>query len=390
MTFNLVTTVFTAAALQSLLAGIAFFLMKANKGPLHPRLLSGLFFLIAISFIDGAFGRSGVYVLYPSLAYIGHVLALGIPGMLYLYARAVTLEEFHLRRRDLFQASAVLFAGSISLFSYHLQPYEAKLAFWEGGYKESLLNSPLVTTVILAIVSIQIAMLVRLQMRHQAAIRQVRSNTFDQSHNFLKGFGLAYGGILVLNILHAVLEQSGYTELLPLTEILIGIWSYLMISLLILAVTLWPESRLPLSVEEAEITGFEPETGRPSLRVVNAEGESPYWNQLETTLETYIAGKKPYLDADLTLIQLARKLGVPGRELSSYINTRLGCNFSDYIADWRISEAKEVLGDDRLSVTEAIYACGFNSKSVFNTHFKKRTGMTPSQWRETATQRAAS
>lgn len=390
MTFDLVTTVFTVTALQSLLAGVAFFLMKENKGPRHARLLSGLFLLIAMSFIDGALGRSGAYLRYPSCAFIGNVLGLGIPGMLYLYARAVSLEAFQLRWRDLFQASPVLFIGGIALFSYHLQPYATKLTFWQGGGKESLLVSAPVTTAILILISVQIAMLVRLMKRHQAALRQVRSNTFDQSHNFLKGFGLAYGGIIVLNILHAVLEQSGHTELLPLTEILIGLWSYLMISVLILAVTLWPERHLPLSIEEADITGFAPDADRSTPPVVRVEEESPYWGQLDRSLATYVAGKKPFLDADLTLVQLARRLGVPGRELSSYINTRLGCNFSDYIAGWRIAEAKEMLYAEGLPVTEVIYACGFNSKSVFNTHFKKQTGMTPSQWRETATRLAAS
>lgn len=384
MTFDLVSIVFTITALQALLAGVAFFLMKANKGPRHARLLSGLFLLIAMSFIDGALGRSGVYVRYPSFAFIGNVLGLGIPGMLYLYARAVSLEDFHLRWRDLFQASPVLLVGGIALFSYHLQSYATKLAFWQKGQADNLLSSGLVTTAILILISIQIAMLVRLMTRHHAALRQVRSNTFDQSHNFLKGFGLAYAGIVVLNIIHAVLEQSGHQELLPLTEILSGVWSYLMISALILAVTLWPESHLSLSVEEAEITGFEPEAGGATTPAVSTPEESPYWNQLETSLEAYVAGNKPYLDADLSLLQLARKLGVPGRELSSYINTRLGCNFSDYIAGWRIAEAKEMLHDQGLPVTEVIYACGFNSKSVFNTHFKKQTGMTPSQWRENA------
>jgi AraC-like DNA-binding protein len=39
--------------------------------------------------------------------------------------------------------------------------------------------------------------------------------------------------------------------------------------------------------------------------------------------------------------------------------------------------------DDKLTVLEAMYEAGFNSKSSFNTAFKKETGQTPTEFRKT-------
>ena len=92
---------------------------------------------------------------------------------------------------------------------------------------------------------------------------------------------------------------------------------------------------------------------------------------------------KPYLDANLTLARLAGRLGVPARVLSQYINKSTGSHFSNYIAELRIEEFKRLCAEiqEDFSITEAMQAAGFNSKSTFISHFKKRTGMTPGEWR---------
>jgi len=51
---------------------------------------------------------------------------------------------------------------------------------------------------------------------------------------------------------------------------------------------------------------------------------------------------------------------------------------------YRIDEAKKLLSDpahNSEKIISVLYDCGFNSKSVFNTVFKKNTGLTPSEFR---------
>lgn len=92
-----------------------------------------------------------------------------------------------------------------------------------------------------------------------------------------------------------------------------------------------------------------------------------------------------YLDPDLSLKQLAQRLHVHYNYLSRIINESIGKSFNDYINSYRIREARKRLCDpvhSSRTVLEIAYDTGFYSKSVFNTAFKKFTGMTPSQYKK--------
>ncbi|MBN2246563.1 MAG: helix-turn-helix domain-containing protein [Candidatus Aminicenantes bacterium] len=94
--------------------------------------------------------------------------------------------------------------------------------------------------------------------------------------------------------------------------------------------------------------------------------------------------EKLYLDAGLTLKDLARKLRIHYNHLSRIINERFGLSYNDFINRYRIAEAQRMLGDPKnkdMNILDIIYEAGFYSKSVFNTAFKKFTGKTPSEYR---------
>ena len=54
---------------------------------------------------------------------------------------------------------------------------------------------------------------------------------------------------------------------------------------------------------------------------------------------------------------------------------------NQYLMQYRISRAMEFLNSTELSVTEVAMQCGFNDTSHFIQYFKKKTGMTPSEYR---------
>jgi AraC-like DNA-binding protein len=71
------------------------------------------------------------------------------------------------------------------------------------------------------------------------------------------------------------------------------------------------------------------------------------------------------------------------RELSELINIEFGVHFFDFVNGYRVDTAKVMLTDQpERTVLDVLYAVGFNSKSSFNTAFKKRTHMTPSAFRK--------
>ncbi|WP_143751929.1 helix-turn-helix domain-containing protein [Maribacter sp. 4U21] len=99
----------------------------------------------------------------------------------------------------------------------------------------------------------------------------------------------------------------------------------------------------------------------------------------------YMEQEKPYLDYDLTLQKLAFQIDIIDKELSILINHHIGQHFFDFVNEYRVNEAKRLLGNPdkkALTILEILYQVGFNSKSSFYTAFKKITGKTPVLYRK--------
>lgn len=88
-----------------------------------------------------------------------------------------------------------------------------------------------------------------------------------------------------------------------------------------------------------------------------------------------------YKDENLSLAKIARKAGIPARDLSSAINRATGLNVSQFVNNRRIGEACRLLGETRKSATTIMLDVGFSTKSNFNREFRRVTGMSPRQWR---------
>lgn len=94
--------------------------------------------------------------------------------------------------------------------------------------------------------------------------------------------------------------------------------------------------------------------------------------------------RKPFLDSDLSLVNLAIILNISSHQLSYVINKGFEENFYQFINSFRVKEAKKLILDPKnshLSLLGIGFEVGFNSKTVFNTTFKKITGLTPSEFK---------
>ncbi|MDR7210884.1 helix-turn-helix transcriptional regulator [Flavobacterium piscis] len=103
-----------------------------------------------------------------------------------------------------------------------------------------------------------------------------------------------------------------------------------------------------------------------------------------STLKQYMAEKEPFLDPSLTIQELANQIDIPVRDLSVLINHYMDQHFFDFVNEYRIQKAMNILKDQsksQLTVLEILYEVGFNSKSSFNTSFKKYTNLTPTAYR---------
>lgn len=74
--------------------------------------------------------------------------------------------------------------------------------------------------------------------------------------------------------------------------------------------------------------------------------------------------KKLYRDANLNLNRLARRAGIPARQISAAINRVMAKNVSQYVNEHRIAEACRLLGETGQPVIEIMFAAGFQTKST--------------------------
>lgn len=112
--------------------------------------------------------------------------------------------------------------------------------------------------------------------------------------------------------------------------------------------------------------------------------KDPISMELIERLEEAMENEQPYLNQNLSFERLAEKLDIPVKELSNAINRHYEVNFYEFINNYRMQEARRMLEDPALfdkSITDIFYDAGFNSKSVYNTLFKKKFNKTPSQFR---------
>ena len=95
--------------------------------------------------------------------------------------------------------------------------------------------------------------------------------------------------------------------------------------------------------------------------------------------------ERPYLDGELNLIKLASQMNMNPHQLSYLINNGFNENFFQFVNKYRVNRAKFLLLDEQannLSLVGIAYEAGFNSKTSFNTIFKKETLLTPSEFRK--------
>lgn len=99
----------------------------------------------------------------------------------------------------------------------------------------------------------------------------------------------------------------------------------------------------------------------------------------------YMQEEQPFLQGGYSLKQFSADIDIPSHLISWILNQHLQTNFSSLLNQHRVHHAAQLLHDssyDHFSISGIALEAGFNSVSVFNQHFKKRMGVTPSVFRK--------
>lgn len=106
-----------------------------------------------------------------------------------------------------------------------------------------------------------------------------------------------------------------------------------------------------------------------------AAGRNP---RRSTALRAAVASLRENFSRPITLESVADELAISPGRLSKLFIEELGRGFSDYLIDYRIERAKELLALPGASIKQASAACGYPDPNYFSRLFKKVTGLTPS------------
>lgn len=116
-------------------------------------------------------------------------------------------------------------------------------------------------------------------------------------------------------------------------------------------------------------------------KYTNIQIEENELKQLLDKIASTINEDKLYKNANLTLPIFAKKLNIRPQLLSQLLNHNLKKSFSQFINEYRIEEAKQLLkSQPNLKIEIIAEKCGFNSNSTFYTAFKKVTSTTPAKY----------
>jgi AraC-like DNA-binding protein len=100
-------------------------------------------------------------------------------------------------------------------------------------------------------------------------------------------------------------------------------------------------------------------------------------------LEQWMATERPYLNPEFRLLDLRQVLPLNRTYLSQLINAEYGCNFYQFVTNYRIEEAKRLMTEHpEMTMEDVAGQCGFSSARSFYRTFSREMDMTPTEWLE--------
>lgn len=290
--------------------------------------------------------------------------------LIFLYTQALTSRDFVCSKRlSLHFIPFAIYA--LYLLPFYFRSAEAKAELWTASHAHHLSWQTYGEIFVgIAHLSVYLILTIRLLNRHAQNIKDSFSALEKINLSWIRRLLLGFAGIWVFYAGMYVYNLE------PLIHV-IGLLTVGMIYYLGFKGLTQPE--IFAAEEEAPAA---PKYARTALAADKAE---VYRDRLLHLMKT----EKPFIETDLSLQKLAKKLAIPSHHLSQVINEKLQQNFFEFVSSYRIAEAKKLLADPaqrNLNIAEIGFNVGFNSLSTFNAAFKQHAHMTPSQFRKTLSQ----
>jgi AraC-like DNA-binding protein len=368
MDLSLISLLSFLITFQLLFVGI--FLITHKKGNRRNNiLLSTLFILIAWNIGNLTLQMNGVALEWEFLQYIDDGFFLLYGPIIYLYTQGVIYKDFKLSRRNLLHLIPYLLLTILLLSLGNFVP---------GTLEEIIKNDlPWQFYLISALMYTHVFVYFGLTYKSLWKYRKIIKNKYSQIDQInLDWLSFSLNTFVLLTFVSLIQNFIALAEnrsLFIITLVLLLIFVFYFVNKVILKALRQPEIFAGIAKNE---------TSKYMGSNLTPDQIEEYKQQLLDLFNT----EKPFLNPQVSLADLSEKLSISTKHLSQVINQSFNKSFFDFINTFRIQEVQQILkesSDDKMTVLEAMYEAGFNSKSSFNTAFKKETGQTPTEFRKT-------
>lgn len=351
---------------------LAFILVTdRNRRSRSNRILSALLVILSISIVHSEFfsGATGmpVKIREPFILVIG-------PLLLFYFRESAGLRP--VSRRDVIHFIPLLLFFVVAIPMAVANPASPSGTFFAR-------NSVVISMSIWAIALTQYAFywwtVVHLFRRHRSAVESEFSNTEGKTLSWMKSFFHIFGvalGLLAVSV-PVALHSGDYSLVAPIVNFTLSVTIFVLGYEGLFQEEVFSNKRVVQALAGEEL---------PQRDDADATKAADEARKLVPKLIAYMEEKKPYLDDGLTLTELASQARMSRNQLSFVINTGIGESFYTFINRYRVEEAKRIIADPRnakFTILSLAFEAGFPSKSSFHNVFKKLTGLTPTEYRNT-------
>lgn len=297
----------------------------------------------------------------------------------YLYVLSVCYYDFKLRARHLIHIVSFLLVNLILLPRFYLANLNSKISFLKNNsdmleikFTHILLHIQIVAYIIAVFLILRKAKKIYLENYAGTSIKSL---------NWLFEFSLALSVFYCIALLKNVFKFTDYPNISEWLKVGLFVFELIIISWYLFKALNNPELFRNIDSKLKLVSDI-------ILEEKKNESQNTNIKELDTELmklKNYMIEKKPFLNASLTIQNISDEIEIPVRDVSILINHKLGQHFFDFINTYRIEYAMKILKDasrNKETILEILYEVGFNSKSSFNTAFKKHTGFTPTLYRK--------
>ncbi|WP_205663328.1 helix-turn-helix domain-containing protein [Alteromonas facilis] len=336
--------------------------------------LQGLLLLLLVHLLGELFIFSGAYVYAPALAGAQFPFRVLLGPALYFYAHATMSPDKGIDKRlwMLALSGPVLVVLAMIPFMFMVSP-EEKLALADPATKDpalwkiALFTCFSATTIFIVFTTVYLFLAFKLHRAHVEQLQERFSEIEQRSFGWFRMILVIWGAVWLmyaiefsLNALGLVWGGSG--KLLPFLESI--------------ALAIFIQKALSQKILKPSEKGL-PRVSATRTVLLSKER----MQQIASKLEHAMTHDQLFLNDNLSLNKLSESIAETENHISETLSQFLNTNFFQYVNRFRIEEAKKALQDSDKLVATIAYDVGFNSKSTFNTAFKKLVGHSPTAYR---------